>query len=94
MRVLDISLHGARVRTGDALAPRRRYHFQLAGIDLVGEVARCSLVLLEPDELGGRPRFEAGVAFETLGPTTQRRLRRLLASLPRQGAEAARAVGG
>lgn len=85
MRVLDLSLQGARVRTGEALAPRRRYHFQLAGLDLVGEVARCALVLLEPDEEGGRPRFESGVAFETLSPAVQRRLRRLLASLPRHG---------
>ena len=93
MRVLDLSLQGARVRTGDALAPRRRYHFQLAGLDLVGEVARCTLVLLEPDEEGGRPRFESGVAFETLSPAVQRRLRRLLASLPRLGGVPAAGAG-
>jgi len=77
LRVLDVSAQGARVSTGESLAPGRRYHVQLASLNLTAAVARCALVQLAPDEDGGRPTFEAGLSFEPLTPLQRRQLSQL-----------------
>jgi hypothetical protein len=74
LRVLDISAQGARVSTGESLAPGQRYHVQLASLSLIAAVARCALVHLAPDEDGARATFEAGLAFEPLTPVQRRQL--------------------
>lgn len=74
LRVLDLSAQGARVTTGESLAPGRRYQVQLASLSLTAAVARCALVHLAPDEDGARPTFEAGLAFEPLTPVQKRQL--------------------
>lgn len=74
LRVLDLSAQGARVSTGESLAPGRRYQVQLASLSLTAAVARCALVHLAPDEDGARPTFEAGLAFDPLTPVQRRQL--------------------
>jgi hypothetical protein len=81
LRLLDLSQQGARVRTAEALAPGRRYHFQVGGLHLTAAVARCALVALEPDEEGARPVFEAGIAFEPLAAAQRRQLRQVLGAI-------------
>lgn len=79
MRVLDLSPSGARISTAESLAPGRRYHFQLAALQLTAEVARCTMVGLEPDEDGARPLFEAGLSFDPLTAAQRRLLRQVTA---------------
>lgn len=74
LSVLDLSAQGARVTTGESLAPGRQYHVQLASLSLTAAVARCALVHLAPDEDGARPTFEAGLTFEPLTPVQRRQL--------------------
>jgi hypothetical protein len=80
LRVLDLSAQGARVRTAESLSPGRRYHFQLATLNLTAAVARCALVHVEADEHGARAVFEAGLAFDPLTATQRRQLRQVTAS--------------
>jgi hypothetical protein len=89
MRILDLSVEGARVSTGESLAPRRRYHVQVAGLHLTAAVARCVLERLEPDERGSRPVFVAGLAFDAVTAPQRKQLRRLLARLPAAAARPA-----
>ncbi len=78
LRVHDVSAQGARVTTAESLMPGRRYHFQVATLNLTAAVARCALVGIEPDEDGARPTFEAGLAFDPLTPAQRRQLRQIL----------------
>jgi len=80
LQVLDLSAEGARIRTGESLAPGKRYHFQLAALNLTASVARCSLVHVEPDEEGARAVFEAGLAFDPLTAAQRRQLRQVSAN--------------
>jgi hypothetical protein len=77
LRLLDLSAAGARIRTGEALAPGRSYAFRLGPFELVAAVVRCALVALEPDDEGARPVVEAGLAFATLSGPQRRQLQRL-----------------
>jgi hypothetical protein len=86
LRLLDLSSQGARITTEESLAPGRRYHFQLAGIHVTAEVARCALVAMQPDEEGARPLFEAGIVFDALTPAQRRDLRQA-ASVASAGAD-------
>ena len=86
LRVIDVSAQGARVRTREALAPGRRYHVQLATLQLTAAVARCALVNVEPDEHGARAIFEAGLAFDPLSPAQRRQLRQVSAAAAPAGA--------
>jgi hypothetical protein len=79
LRVLDLSAQGARVRTGEALSPGRRYHFQLSTLQLTAAVARCALVSMEADDDGARAVFEAGLAFDPLTAAQRRQLRQVTA---------------
>ena len=78
--VMDMSVRGARVRTGESLRPGARYSVHLGSVTLSAEVVRCTLVELIPDEDGGRPDFEAGIAFEPLTVEQRRELQRLAAA--------------
>src|SRR5690349_12698015 len=72
IEVVDLNGAGARIETAEALAPGRSYRFRIGGVWLSGRVVRCAEVDLAPDELGGRPLFGAGVAFEEGGPVQRR----------------------
>ena len=74
LRVVDLSAQGARVRTGEALSPGKRYHVQVATLQLTASVARCALVQLEPDDEGGRSVFEAGLTFDPMTPAQRKTL--------------------
>jgi PilZ domain-containing protein len=80
--VVDMSVRGARVRTGESLRPGSRYSVHVGSVSLSAEVVRCALVELVPDEDGGRPIFEAGLAFEPLTVEQRRELQRLAAATP------------
>jgi hypothetical protein len=91
LRLLDISAQGARIATGESLAPGRRYHFQLAGVQVTAEVVRCTLVQLAPDDEGARAVFEAGIVFDSLTPAQRRELRQLAAAAPASASASASA---
>ncbi|MGH2667920.1 MAG: hypothetical protein ACRDH5_02155 [bacterium] len=78
-RIVDVSPLGARIATGEALAPGRHYLFELAGLRLAATVLRCALVGFDPDEAGARPTFEAAILFDPLPPSHRKDLRRALA---------------
>ena len=84
LRVLDLSLTGARVETPEWLAPGRRYTLRLGGepeLHLQGEVVRCALVRVDDDSDGGQAIYEAGVSFLGLTAASLGQLAALLERL-------------
>jgi hypothetical protein len=78
--VVDMSVRGARVRTGESLCPGARYSVHVGSVTLSAQVIRCALVELVPDEHGGRPIFEAGLEFDPLTVEQRRALHQMAAA--------------
>lgn len=97
LRLLDLSLTGARVETSEWLAPGRRYTIRLGvepELHLHGDVVRCALVRVDADPEGARAVYEAGVSFHGLNESSLRHLDAIIAGLDVATPPALRLVSG